>query len=41
MLAASIGLQSEPGAGSTFWLDIPIALAKESSTQPQKTGLNI
>jgi len=41
MLACSIGLQSEPGAGSTFWLDIPIVLAKESSTPPQKAGLNI
>lgn len=39
MLAGSIGLQSEPGVGSTFWLDIPITLAKENSTLPQKAGL--
>jgi len=36
MLAGSIGLQSEPGIGSTFWLDIPVTLAKENSTPPQK-----
>jgi signal transduction histidine kinase len=26
MLAGSIGLQSEVGAGSTFWLDLPVTL---------------
>ncbi len=30
MLAGSIGLQSEPGKGSTFWLDIPVTLTKEA-----------
>lgn len=39
MLAGTIGLQSEPGVGSTFWLDIPIVLVKENSTPPQKAGL--
>jgi len=28
MLAGSIGLESEPDKGSTFWLDIPVTLAK-------------
>ena len=30
MLAGSIGLQSEPGKGSTFWLDIPVKLTKKA-----------
>jgi chemotaxis protein histidine kinase CheA len=29
MLAGSIGMESECDKGSTFWLDIPITLAKE------------
>jgi two-component system sensor histidine kinase BarA len=31
MLAGSIGLESELQKGSTFWLDIPISLAKEKN----------
>jgi len=31
MLAGSIGLQSELKKGSTFWLDIPITLTKETN----------
>ncbi|MDT8302826.1 MAG: ATP-binding protein [Sedimentisphaerales bacterium] len=31
MLAGSVGLQSELDKGSTFWLDIPITLTKETN----------
>jgi signal transduction histidine kinase len=31
MLAGSIMIESEPGKGSTFWLDIPVTLAKDNS----------
>jgi len=29
MLAGAVGVESEAGRGSTFWLDIPVTLAKE------------
>ncbi len=32
MLAGSVGLESEPGKGSTFWLDIPITLIKDEDS---------
>jgi len=32
MLAGSIGMESELDKGSTFWLDIPVTLAKEEQT---------
>jgi len=34
LLAGSIGLESEIGAGATFWLNIPIALTKNQNQNP-------
>jgi signal transduction histidine kinase len=34
MLAGTIGMESEPDKGSTFWLDIPVTITKNGN---QKT----
>ncbi len=36
LLAGSIGMESEPDKGSTFWLDIPVTLTKEPQPQDNK-----
>ena len=36
MLAGTIGFESEVGRGSTFWLDIPVTLAKDQNQTSQK-----
>jgi signal transduction histidine kinase len=39
LLAGGVGMESEPGKGSTFWVDIPvISTADEPQTQPEQTG---
>jgi len=35
MLAGSVGMESEPEKGSTFWLDIPVTLTKEQAVRQQ------
>jgi signal transduction histidine kinase len=38
MLAGSVGLRSEVGAGSTFWLDLPVALRPAEPGPASKPG---
>lgn len=38
MLAGNVGLESELGRGSTFWLDIPVTLTRDQN-QPSQTTM--
>jgi len=39
MLAGDIGMKSEPGKGSTFWLDIPVTITKEKTKTTENAKL--
>jgi len=41
MLAGDIGMKSEPGKGSTFWLDIPVTITKEKNQTTENAKLAV